>query len=78
MTTWVIVYRGSDQLDHELATKAPASLDEHGAAILVRNFLRLQELSKLASADAGFAALDVTDIEIMSLRKAPDSSEVTR
>lgn len=45
MSTWVIAYRSADRTEHQIMADAAGVLTEQGAAMLVTDFLRQQQMA---------------------------------
>ena len=46
VSTWVIGYRNADRSEHQITADAAGVLTEQGAAMLVSDYLRQQQLTK--------------------------------
>ncbi|HEY0586250.1 MAG TPA: hypothetical protein VGD52_08975 [Pseudoduganella sp.] len=45
VSTWVIAYRSADRSEHQIMAEAAGVLTEQGAAMLVTDYLRQQQLA---------------------------------
>lgn len=72
MSTWVIIYRGADRQERELVAQASGALTEQGAAMIVSEFLRLQNQSQALTALSPSTLPEHYNFQIVGIRKEPD------
>jgi len=71
VSTWVIGYRNADRSEHQITADAAGVLTEQGAAMLVSDYLRQQQLAK----DGGQMATEQYNFQIIHIHQIPGDAE---
>jgi hypothetical protein len=71
VSTWVIGYRNADRSEHQITADAAGVLTEQGAAMLVSDYLRQQQLAK----DGGQMATEQYNFQIIRIHQIPGDAE---
>ncbi len=71
MSTWVIAYRSADRSEHQISAISADVLTEQGAAMLVSEYLRQQQLAQ----GGGPLATEQYNFQITGIHQVPGGTE---